>query len=164
MMAMMAMMAVLMDMRAEEIVLRNVRDVDENGTVLWTESKSEAGTRRLVIPPQLQRCIAKLVHGRASSEPLFYSSRAKAGYFDRALPRKWSNKISRAAGVLEVGAHGLRRTFATLGTAIGQTPEALALALGHESTRTTTESYIDPDVKAEADQRRTLFAIQGGKR
>ena len=62
--AVMAMMAVLMDMRAEEIVLRDVRDVDDGRRVLWTESKTEAGTRRLRIPPQLQRHIAKLVLNR----------------------------------------------------------------------------------------------------
>jgi hypothetical protein len=41
--AVMVMVGILMDMRAEEITLRSVRDVDDGCTVLWTESKTEAG-------------------------------------------------------------------------------------------------------------------------
>ena len=35
--------------------------------------------------------------------------------------------------------------------------------MGHENTKTRTNSYVDPDVKAAADQQRVLTAIQGGK-
>jgi len=124
--AVMAMMAILMDMRADEITRRSMRDVDEGCSVLWTESKTDAGTRRIRIPTKLRPHILKLVLDRSPTDPLFFSAKSASGYFDRAMPRKWADRISKAVRIPTVGAHGLRRTFATLGTAIGETPEALA--------------------------------------
>lgn len=162
--AVMAMVGILMDMRAEEITLRSVRDVDDGCRVLWTESKTEAGTRRIRIPELLRPYLLRLVLDRRPDEPLFYSSRSASGYFDRAMPRKWADRISKAMKIPTVGAHGLRRTFATLGTAIGETPEALAAVMGHESPTTTRQSYIEPSVSSTAGQDRFLTALKGGKK
>ena len=162
--AVMAMVGILMDMRAEEITLRSVRDVDDGCRVLWTESKTEAGTRRIRIPELLGPYMLKLVIDRQPDEPLFFSSRSASGYFDRAMPRKWADRISKAMNIPTVGAHGLRRTFATLGTVIGETPEALAKVMGHESPTTTRASYIEPSASTFAGQDRFLTALKGGKK
>jgi integrase len=162
--AVMAMMAFLMDMRAEEVVLRKVEDVDNGGTILWTESKTEAGKRQLAIPEDLQPYLMARANGREPGEHLFPSSRSAKGHYDRAMPRDWSNRISKAAGVIRVGAHGLRRSHATLADAIGVSPEMLAKSMGHETPVTTRRSYIDENVGKETRQKRVLVALAGGKR
>ncbi len=56
-----AMMALLMGMRASEIVERVVRDVDDGGSLLWiTASKTAAGRRRLTVPELLQPLLAAI--------------------------------------------------------------------------------------------------------
>ena len=54
--------------------------------------------------------------------------------------------------------------MATLGTMIGETPEALAAVMGHESATTTRQSYIEPSVSSMAGQDRFLTALKGGKK
>ena len=50
-----AMMSLLMGMRASEIVSRIVRDLDDEGRLLWIpETKTEAGKRTLPVPEVLQ--------------------------------------------------------------------------------------------------------------
>ena len=50
-----AMMSLVMGMRASEIVSRVVRDLDDDGRLLWIpETKTEAGKRTLPVPEFLQ--------------------------------------------------------------------------------------------------------------
>jgi hypothetical protein len=47
---------------------------------------------------------------------------------------------------------------------MGATSHLVALAMGHESERTTLESYADPSAVAAGQQRRLLQVLDGGRR
>ena len=60
-----AMMSLLMGMRASEIVSRIVRDLDDEGRLLWIpETKTEAGKRTLPVPEVLNRTCRRSPKGR----------------------------------------------------------------------------------------------------
>jgi integrase len=60
-----AAMALLMGMRASEIVERTIRNLDDGGRLLWiTDAKTQAGIRRLQVPPQLQGHLQRIARGR----------------------------------------------------------------------------------------------------
>jgi integrase len=57
--------------RAGEIVLRELRDVDDGGRVLWIpDSKTQAGRREFGVPEPLAAHLARLVGGRLPGAPL----------------------------------------------------------------------------------------------
>ena len=63
-----AMTALVMGMRASEIVSRVVRDLDDGGALLWIpDSKTMAGRRKLQVPEFLQPYLVELAEGRESS-------------------------------------------------------------------------------------------------
>lgn len=153
-----AMMSLLMNMRASEIVGRVVRDVDDHGRVLWIpDAKTPAGRRTLEVPTVLVPHLQKLASGRDGRELLF-------GRHWRDWVRKWVQRVCREAGVPVVTAHGMRGTHASLATERGATAHAVAAALGHESSRTTERSYTTPSALRAAKQERVLRVLQGGRR
>ena len=59
-----ALLALVMGMRAGEIVSRVVRDLDDDGKLLWIpDSKTEAGRRTLQVPAFLQPLLKALAKG-----------------------------------------------------------------------------------------------------
>ncbi len=84
-------------------------------------------------------------------------------YHDRAWPRRWVKRICRLAGVPEVTAHGQRGLHSTLALVAGITPNAVAEALGHESFKTTAQSYAHPQALDHVRQQRALQVLEGGK-
>ena len=121
-----AMMALVMGMRASEIVSRVARDVDDGGRVLWIpQSKTEAGRRTLEVPAVLQRHLVVLAKGKRSEDRLF-------GVHWRDWVRKWVARICREARVPVVTAHGMRGLHATLAMEAGITGHVVAASLGHE--------------------------------
>jgi integrase len=59
-----AMMALLMGMRCTEVVSRTVRDLDDEGRLLWIpDSKTRAGRRKLQVPELLQSYLMALAKG-----------------------------------------------------------------------------------------------------
>jgi integrase len=67
-----AMTALVMGMRASEIVSRVVRDLDDGGALLWIpDSKTLAGRRKLQVPEFLQPYLVELARGRDPQAPLF---------------------------------------------------------------------------------------------
>jgi integrase len=151
-----AMMSLVMGMRCTEIVSRVVRDLDDEGTLLWIpDSKTLAGRRKLQVPEFLQPYLVKLARGRASEAALF-------GEHWRDWPRKWVQRICKVAGVPKVTAHGMRGLHGTLAVDSGITSHAVASALGHESFKTTAESYAQREAVAGAQQKRVLGVLSGG--
>ena len=69
----------------------------------------------------------------------------------------------KAAGVPKVSAHGMRGLHGTLAVDSGITSHAVASALGHESFKTTAESYAKREAVAGAQQKRALAVLTGGK-
>ena len=97
-----AMMSLLMGMRASEIVSRIVRDLDDEGRLLWIpETKTEAGRRTLPVPEVLQPYLRKIAEGKGPNDSLF-------GEHWRDWPREWVQQICKAAKVPEVTAQGMR--------------------------------------------------------
>lgn len=152
-----AMMCLLMGMRCSEVVSRVVRDLDDDGRLLWIpDSKTLAGRRKLQVPDLLQPYLVGLAKGRDPQEALF-------GEHWRDWPRKWVQRICKAAEVPKVTAHAMRGLHSTLAVDSGITSHAVAAALGHESFKTTAESYAHQDAVASAQQKRVLGVLSGGK-
>ena len=72
-------------------------------------------------------------------------------------------RICKAAGVPKVTAHGMSGLHGTLAVDSGITSHAVASALGHESFKTTAESYAKREAVAGAQQKRALAVLTGGK-
>jgi len=152
-----AIVSLVMGMRASEIVSRVVRDLDDNGTLLWIpDSKTEAGKRTLRVPDILQPLLQALAQGKGAEALLF-------GYHDRDWVRDWVKRICGLSKVPKVTAHGMRGLHGTLAIGSGATGQMVAAALGHDSETTTFGNYVDPTTAGEARQKRALTVLQGGR-
>lgn len=157
-----AMMTLVMGMRCREIVERVVRDVDDEGRLLWIpDSKTAKGRRTLLVPEVLRTHLLRLTKDRHPTEPLFGNVDGKP--FDRAWPRKWVQRICADVDVPIVTAHGQRGLHSTLAVEAGMSSRAVADALGHESFSTTAQSYAKPEAVGAAKQARALKVLDGGK-
>ena len=84
-------MSLLMGMWASEIVSRVVRDLDDEGRLLWIpETKTEAGKRTLPVPEVLQPYLQRIAEGKGPTDSLF-------GQHWRDWPREWVQRICKAA-------------------------------------------------------------------
>jgi len=151
-----AMVGVLLGMRASEIVSRVVRDLDDDGRLLWIpDPNTEAGKRTLRVPDILRPYVQGLAEGKASESLLF-------GKHWRDWPREWVQQICTKAGVPVVGAHSMRGLHSTLAMDAGVTGHVVAASLGHERVTTTVQSYAKPEAVAGAQQQRMLRVLNGG--
>lgn len=164
--------ALIIGLRASEIVGRNARDVDDGGRLLWIDdSKTEAGRRHVEVPEPLAGLLAALAGSwpngtpRAPDEPLF-GRRSKRGRVWRHC-REWvEDAVSAActaAGVPIVCPHGLRGTHASLARAAGASGHVVAATLGHESARQTEATYARPEATDAGDARALLRVLVGGR-
>lgn len=155
--------ALLLGMRSEEITSRIVRDVDDDGRLLWVPwSKTDAGRRVLEVPADLQPLLRALTVDQAPAAPLFRPAR---------VPKSWRDwlgyhveRLCLAAGVPVVCPHSLRGSHATIATEFGQTAHAVAAALGHASPTVTQAHYTRPEATERAARRRALKVLAGGRR
>lgn len=167
--AVVALMTLLLGMRASELTGLLVRDVDDEGRLLWiTKSKTKKGERILEVgDDELRALLVKLAGERPAGEYLFRAERSKTGRHDRKWPLLQVQRICALAGVEKVTAHGMRGLNLTLGAvervARGLSLRELSDAAGHESTGTTTTSYIDSEQFERAKRRRALTVLDGGK-
>lgn len=137
------MVALLMGLRAGEIVERTVRDLDDGGRLLWIpSSKTEAGKRKVKVPASLQPHLLRLARDKLPGAFLFPGKHG--GQPDRAWPRKWVKRVCRLARVPEVCAHSMRGLHATLAVEAGTSPDVVARSLGHESASMTLSAYAAP--------------------
>ena len=151
-----AMMALLLGMRASEIVSRVVRDLDDDGRQLWIpDAKTEAGKRTLRVPDVLRPYLQRLATGRKPEERIL-------GKHWRDWPRVWVQEICTKVGVPLVGAHSMRGLHSTLAMDAGITGHVVAASLGHERVSTTIQSYAKSEAVSGAQQRRTLTVLAGG--
>jgi integrase len=107
-------------------------------------------------PESLQPHLVELARERAPQAALF-------GEHRRDWPRKWVQRICKAAGVPKVSAQGMRGLHGTLAVDSGITAHAVASALGHESFKTTAAQYAKCEAVAGAQQKRALAVLTGGK-
>lgn len=152
-----AAMALLMGLRASEITGRVVRDVDDDGRVLWIDrAKTKAGVRHLEIPEVLRPGIAQLVADRGQAEPLW-------GDVDRHWLGYHVRRLCRAAGVPVVTPHGLRGTFGSISAETAPV-EHVARALGHVGPAITRRHYLADGAEQVGQQRTALRVLDGGRR
>ncbi|MGD0837343.1 MAG: tyrosine-type recombinase/integrase [Polyangia bacterium] len=152
-----AIMTLVMGLRESEVLGREVRDVDDNGRLLWIPcSKTPAGRRTLEVPEALVSLLLRQAGDRAGTEPLFQ-------HRTRGVARKWVQRICRRAGVMVVGAQSMRGLHASLAVKAGITSHAVASALGHTSFTTTERSYAKPEAVAAAKQDRAVAMLTGSK-
>lgn len=157
-----ALMAALLNARCSEIVQRHVRDLDDDGWVLWiVDTKTAAGSRTLEVPNVLRPLLKKLARGKAPTDFLLGEGKIAR---DRNYPSKWCKKLCRAAKVPEVGGHGMRRMHATVAIMAGQTPHVVAKELGHENFSTTAESYVRRGTVDAVSSRKANEMITGERR
>ncbi|MEO6952428.1 MAG: site-specific integrase [Polyangia bacterium] len=152
-----ALCTLLLGTRSLETMVRVVRDLDDDGRLLWIEdTKTAAGKRTLHVPPELRRYLLHLAHGKKPNDLLF-------GEHDRAFPRLWVKRLCLKAGVPVVGAHSMRGFHATLAVIGGFSVREVANKLGHEEESTTLQSYADAGAVAGEKQRQALRVLSGGK-
>jgi integrase len=153
-----ALMTLLMGLRASEIVNRVVRDLDDEGKLMWIpDAKTAKGRRTVQVPQELQPYLLGLAENNEPEELLF-------GKHWRDWPREWVQRICKLAEVPVVTAHGMRGLHSTLAVDAGVSSHAVANALGHESFKTTAQSYAKPEAITCAKQRRVLKVLAGGRR
>ena len=142
-----ALMALLMGMRVSEITDRIVRNLDDDGRLLWiTDAKTQAGIRRLQVPQQLQPLLRRIAANKQPTDRLFGPN------VHRHMVLRHVRRICKAAGVPVIPPHGLRGTHASLAMTAGATGDLVAAALGHESFTTTERHYARADAIADAQQ------------
>lgn len=151
-----AMVALLLGMRASEIISRVVRDLDDDGRQLWIPaSKTEAGKRTLRVPADLRVHLLQLAANKKPDDLLF-------GEHWRDWIRKNVRRICELAGVPAVSAHSMRGLHATLATEAGVSGHAVAASLGQTSSSVTYESYATPGSVSAARQSSVLRVLSGG--
>lgn len=147
--ALVVVMALVMGMRAGEIVSRSVRDLDDGGQLLWIEdsgswrTKSRAGRRSLRVPLALQPLLQSRVLNKQAADKLFPAPRV-GGQRMVSWVRASTMRLCEEASLPSVCAHSLRGLHATIAIQSGASPRVVAHALGHEALSTTLSAYAAP--------------------
>jgi integrase len=159
----------LLGTRATELVVRDVRDLDDGGRLLVIPvGKNRRAERTFEIPEVLQPLLLALANGRRGTEPLFLTSgrgeRWKPGRATRYWLHYWCDKICHAAGVPSVSPHGLRRSHISIARGAGATGELVAAQVGHGSVQVQERSYADRGAVQKGRAARVLKLVQGGRK
>jgi integrase len=160
-----SLIALLLGMRAGEIVSRRVNDLDEDtapGDLLWIPcSKTPAGRRTLEVPEVLRPFLLSLADGKDDGRPLLEFKHGVP--HNNAWVRKQVVRICKAAKVPEVTAHAMRGLLATLTSERGMAGHLIAATLGHESYENMTlKAYAAPGSHEMGVNRRGLVVLSGG--
>jgi integrase len=151
--------------RNTELTKRNVRDVDDDGRVLWIgKTKSRAGRRKLAIPDGLSDMLAALCADRDGDAPIFAT---RKGRMRRETARQHVRRVCRLAGVPVLPPQALRRTWSSLADETGLAPLAIARHLGHataEAPRVTEQAYMQRGAVDEARRKQVVKAIRNRER
>ncbi len=163
--------ALLLGPRASEVVLRDVRDLDDGGRLLWIpDAKTDSGRRTLEIPEVLRPLLLDLARGRSGKAPLFIATdapTAKRKRGARRATRDWlyyhCGRLCAAAGVPEITPQALRRTHGSIANEAGATAELVAAQLGHGSIAVQKRSYVAPGAAETGRARRVMRLLHGGR-
>lgn len=136
--------ALLMGLRASEIVSIVARDLDADGTILWIErGKTRNARRKLEVPGSLVAPLKELVR---------LSRGGRLFPYRREWVRDVVKRRARKAGLGgEITAHGLRGLHATLRVEYGDVQRALGHRIGSDVTR---KHYLAPGTLERATARR----------
>lgn len=157
-----ALSALHLGLRASEALRLRVRDLDNDGQMLWVDgTKNERARRHLEVPDCLQPHLRKAAAGRAPEGFLFGESR-NGGPRNRRLLHDRVVALCKAAGVMRVCPHSLRGLWATLQARSGADPNAIARSLGHGSFKVTRQHYAQASALHGAQTER-VAAILGNQ-
>jgi integrase len=164
-----ALVALLLGMRASEIVSRKVADLDDDeasGDLLWIPcAKTPAGVRTLEVPEVLRPYLLVCAEGKKPDRYLFECEREQdpiGKKHDRDWVRDQVHRVCELAGVPKVTAHAMRGLLATLSRERGLAGHAVAAMLGHTSERMHETAYAKPGSAGVGDRRRGLKVLNGG--
>jgi integrase len=148
-----ALMQIFLGLRPTEAVVRIVRDLDDQGRVLWIPyGKTSNARRRLQVPEVLRELLLQHAHGKPADAPLL--GPAGEGMHTRHALRHRLHQLCTEADVPQICPHSLRGLNATLALEAGATAHHVAAALGHASFATTARHYADASTVANASLRR----------
>ncbi len=157
-----ALTAFLLGLRASEVTDRVVRDLDDDGRLLWIEfGKTRRSRRTLEIPALLRPYFLALAKGRAPDAQLI--SRTVSPRTGKKRDRFWLarhvDRLCKEAEVPVVCTQSLRGLHASVATEAGATSHVVASALGHSSPAVTHAHYIDGATARRARTRRVIGAV-----
>lgn len=148
-----ALMQIFLGLRPTEAVIRVVRDLDDQGRVLWVPfGKTSNARRRLQVPEVLRDILLRHAQGKTADAPLL-GPIGEAMHTRHAL-RHRLRQLCVEADVPQICPHSLRGLNATLALEAGATAHHVAAALGHASFATTARHYADASTVANASLRR----------
>lgn len=156
--------ALLLGLRASEVTDRVVRDLDDDGRLLWIEfGKTKRARRTLEVPLVLRPYLLALAEGRGPEEQLITRKLLRTGKkADRYWLMRETRRLCTEAKTPRVCVHSLRGLHATLATEAGATSHAVAGALGHSTPAVTQAHYVDGTTKRRANSRRVVNALAPG--
>lgn len=139
-----ALMALILGMRASEIVTRTIFDLDEDDApcdvMIITRGKTSKSKRRIEIPTPLREFLVEQTEARPDTAFIF-QARSATGHRDRNWVRSNVRRICELAGVQVVTAHAMRGALATIATSSGAASHIVTATLGHSTIKTTQDSY-----------------------
>jgi integrase len=154
--------AFLLGLRASEVTDRVVRDLDDNGRLLWIEfGKTKRSRRTLEVPAILRPYLLALAKDRAADAQLI--SRTISRRSGKKRDRYWLlHHVERLCGEADVPVvctQSLRGLHASVATDAGATSHVVASALGHSSPAVTHAHYIDGATARRARTRRVIGKV-----
>jgi len=152
----------LLGLRASEVTDRVVRDLDDNGRLLWIEfGKTKRSRRTLEVPALLRPYLLSLAKDRPADAQLI--SRTLSGRSGKKRDRHWLLRhvewLCAEAEVPVVCTQSLRGLHASVATDAGATSHVVASALGHSSPAVTHAHYIDSATARRARTRRVVGTV-----
>lgn len=167
MMALAAVVALLLGLRASEVLNVRVRDLDCNGTKLWVAAsdsyrgKTENARRDSDVPAVIQERLTRLAARGAPEDYLFGLGETGRPRCRQVLHRA-VHRVCDAAEVPRVCPHSLRGLWATAGIRSGAVSHAVAEALGHGSFEVTAKHYVRPGTIGDANTARLVETLELG--
>jgi integrase len=151
--------SLLMGMRASEVTDRVVRDLDDEGRLLWI-GKTKRSRRTLEVPAVLRPYLLALAKDRGSDEQLITRKPTKRrNECGRQWLRYWLSLFCEEAKVPDVCVHSLRGLHATLATEAGLSSHVVANALGHSSFAVTQAHYLQDGTTHRMSTRRVVETL-----
>jgi len=154
--------AFLLGLRASEVTDRVVRDLDDDGRLLWIEfGKTRRSRRTLEVPALLRPYLLALAKGRTPDAQLI--SRTVSQRSGKKRDRYWlAHHVERLCAQAEVPVvctQSLRGLHASVATDAGATSHVVASALGHSSPAVTHAHYIDNATARRVRTRRVIGKV-----
>ena len=146
-------MQIFLGLRPTESLVRVVRDLDDEGRILWVPfGKTSNAKRRLQIPDALREVLLLHAKGKSADAPLL--GPPGDALHTRDIIRYRLKLLCQQLGLPRVCPHSLRGLNATLALDAGATAQHVAAALGHASFATTARHYADASSVANVGLRR----------